>query len=64
MYTCIFIVLIFVSPQLAHAYLDPSSGSYFLQIVIGLAAGAIFTIKTYWTVIKAYINKIFNKDKK
>lgn len=32
----------------AHAYLDPASGSMFLQLLLGGLAGAALAIKLYW----------------
>lgn len=46
------------------AYLDPGSGSYIIQVTIGLLAGALFMLKNYWVVIKGYVAKIFGKNKK
>lgn len=52
------------NPEPALAYLDPGSGSYIIQVTIGLLAGAVFMIKNYWVVIKGYFSKIFNKNNK
>lgn len=38
----------FVSPQAAHAYLDPGSGSMLLQLVLGGLAGLAVIAKLYW----------------
>lgn len=62
-WTCL-VLIAFFNPSPAHAYLDPGSGSYMIQVAIGLIAGAIFMIKNYWVIIRGYIQKIFNKDKK
>ncbi len=46
-------VLVIFPPRSAHAYIDPGTGSYILQIVIaGIAAGA-FAIKMFWRRIRA-----------
>jgi hypothetical protein len=37
-----------LSAQPAHAYLDPGTGSYLLQLIIGGALGGIFILKNYW----------------
>ncbi len=59
----IFLFLIF--PQRADAYLDPGTGSYLLQIMVAALFGGLFFIKTFWTNIKHFIQKIFfRKDKK
>ena len=44
----VLIGLSFVFPRVAHAYLDPGSGSMLLQIVLGGAAGLAVLIKLYW----------------
>lgn len=31
-----------------HAYLDPTSGSMFLQLLLGGVAGAALAVKLYW----------------
>ena len=37
----------------AHAYLDPASGSMFLQLVLGGVAGLAVAFKLYWRKIVA-----------
>jgi hypothetical protein len=46
------------------AYLDPGSGSFFLQLLIATIAGGLLTLKIYWKNIKAFIVNIFQKGKK
>lgn len=36
----------------AYAYLDPGSGSAFIQAIIGALVGAGFALKIYWAKIK------------
>jgi len=49
-------------PSTSHAYLDPGSGSYIIQILIaGFVAGS-FAIKVYWRKIKAFLQSFFNKQ--
>ncbi len=47
----------------AWAYLDPGTGSYLIQVIVGVAAGAVFTIRQYWTQIVAFWHKIRSKKK-
>ena len=49
----------------AYGYLDPGSGSFILQLIIGGGIAALYTIKTYWGKITSFIrpNKK-NKDDK
>jgi hypothetical protein len=40
-----------------HAYLDPGSGSFLLQLLIAGIVGAGFLIKVYWKKIKGLFNR-------
>ncbi len=51
-------------PQQAHAYLDPGTGSYVLQIVAAVFFAGLFLLKTWWTQIKHFVVSILGKDKK
>jgi len=42
------IILGLESPQEAHAYLDPGSGSMILQLLLGGIAGVSVVLKLYW----------------
>lgn len=58
-----FIILFFcVFTQDAYAYLDPGTGSYFLQILIASLLGALFFIKSFWRVILRTIRSVFLKS--
>ena len=49
----ILLCVLVLFPPSAHAYIDPGTGSYILQIAIaGIAAGAI-AIKMFWRKIRA-----------
>lgn len=37
------------------AYLDPGSGSFILQALVAVLAGAIVAINAYWTRIKRFL---------
>ena len=47
--------------QPTYAYLDPGSGSFILQIVLGVVLGGLFTIKVYWQKVKTFFIKIFKR---
>lgn len=55
-----FVLFIFLVPPRVHAYLDPGSGSYLIQIIIASLAGAGFFLKTNWQKVK----NIFSKKNK
>lgn len=56
-----FLVLNFAGP--AHAYLDPGSGSMFLQLLLGGVAGLMLAIKIFWRRILSMFG-IGKKDEK
>jgi len=41
----------------AHAYLDPGTGSYILQILIAGLFGALFMLKVFWGRIVGFFGK-------
>jgi hypothetical protein len=52
-------------PPRAHAYLDPGTGSYVIQVLAAVFFGGFFVIKTWWTQIKHFVtNLLGGKDKK
>jgi len=48
----------------AEAYIDPGTGSFFLQMLIASLLGALFAIKMFWGKIKDFFLKLFGKNKK
>ena len=48
--------------QSAHAYLDPGTGSFILQLLIAGIMGALYTLKLYWYGVKAFVFKILGKE--
>ncbi|HXV13318.1 MAG TPA: hypothetical protein VEC56_03845 [Candidatus Krumholzibacteria bacterium] len=48
-------------PHDAHAYLDPGTGSYVLQMIIAGLLGAAFAIKMSWVRIKRFITGLFTR---
>lgn len=43
------------------AYLDPGSGSFLIQLLIGGIVGLVLVIKTFWGRIKLFFSKILGK---
>ena len=62
--TIITLTLIFVLCVPAYAYLDPGTGSYFIQIIIATLLGAMYAIKHYWYKIKLFCIDLLSKFKK
>ena len=53
----ILFAMIVIQSQNAHAYIDPGTGSYLLQILIASVVSGLFVIKIWWAKIKAFIFK-------
>lgn len=51
-YVCL---LMAVFPRQLSAYLDPGTGSYFFQILIGILLGSLVAIKIFWGRIRTFI---------
>lgn len=45
----------------AYAYLDPGSGSYACQLLLGGLVGTIFLLKLYWHRIRSLLSSFFSK---
>lgn len=53
-----------IFPIKSYAYLDPGTGSYFLQLAIAALLGGLYAIKLFWKKIKAFFKNIFSTGKK
>lgn len=40
----------------SYAYIDPGTGSFMIQMAIAGVLGALFTLKTFWAQVKAYVS--------
>ncbi len=45
----------------AHAYLDPGSGSFIIQMVVAGLMGFILMVKIYWGRIRTFFTNIFSR---
>lgn len=53
-----------IFPAKAHAYLDPGTGSYILQVIGAVIFAGIFVVKGFWQQIKDFVNHtVLRKDK-
>ncbi|MFH1827328.1 MAG: hypothetical protein ABH812_02780 [bacterium] len=62
----IFALLFFVAmmPKSVHAYLDPGSGSYLLQMIFGMLLGGAYFFRNSLKNIKDKIISYFKKSRK
>jgi hypothetical protein len=52
-------------PSTARAYVDPGTGSYFLQILIAGLLGAAFAVKLYWRKIRRFLmGSVFGRNRR
>jgi len=51
----------FVFAQSTYAYLDPGTGSYITQLMIGFVAGGLYLLKAYWRKIAVVVKRLFKK---
>ncbi|MDP3973611.1 MAG: hypothetical protein Q8P92_02135 [Candidatus Daviesbacteria bacterium] len=56
------ILLIF--PNEVNAYLDPGSGSLFLQMILGFILGALISVKVFWKQAVNFIKNLTRKKDK
>lgn len=52
-----------VSIDGAYAYIDPGTGSYILQLLIGGSVAAVFLVKMYWQRLLAVFSRNKPKDR-
>lgn len=52
-----------IYPKEVYAYLDPGTGSYVLQLLIGAILGGVFAIKLFWLKIVKFLNNLFSTKK-
>lgn len=63
----IFAMLVFVAvmPKIVWAYLDPGSGSYLLQMILGVVLGGVYFFRNSLKILKdkiaSFVKKVFKK---
>jgi hypothetical protein len=45
-------------PNKVYAYIDPSSGSLALQVLLGLLVGGLVSVKIFWSKILSWFKKL------
>jgi hypothetical protein len=58
------IIAIFLIVTNAYAYLDPGTGSFILQAIIGFLAALSAGFLYYWTKVKNFFLRLFRKNNK
>jgi hypothetical protein len=60
---CLSVLIIVLFVYDAYAYLDPGTGSYFLQLMVAGLLGASFALKVFWKRIRSAFRSFFSKEK-
>lgn len=58
-----FACYLLLMPRIAHAYLDPGTGSLIVQMTVAAVLGVGFALKMYWRKIKSVLGNFLNKKK-
>lgn len=58
----VFLTTLLSPPFEIAAYLDPGSGSFLLQLLIGGIVGLLLVLKTFWSRIKLFFNNLLGRD--
>ncbi len=51
------VCLSLASNHSAHAYIDPGTGSYIFQLLIGMGLASAYLVKVYWQRILGFFSK-------
>ena len=54
-------LLLLALPSIAHAYLDPGTGSYVVQLLIGTVLGGLFALGVFWRRVLAFLKRLFKR---
>ncbi len=57
-------LLLLALPSIAHAYLDPGTGSYVVQLLIGTLLGGLFALGVFWRRVVASFKRLFKRGSK
>ena len=55
------LILLLVFARPAYGYIDPGTGSFLLQILIGSALGSLLVIKMFWRRITGFFAGLFGR---
>lgn len=55
------IAFVLAAPRVAHAYIDPVSGSVLLQVLAAGALATVFMLKRFWASIKSTARRFLDR---
>ena len=51
-------------PRAVQAYIDPGTGSYFIQLVVGGFLALLYALKLYWSRIRGFLSSKVHRWRK
>lgn len=57
-------LLVLVLNRVAFGYIDPGTGSFILQVLLGSLLGAAVAVKMFWRQIRGFLGSLFSKRRK
>ncbi|MBL7069119.1 MAG: hypothetical protein ISS34_04605 [Candidatus Omnitrophica bacterium] len=60
----IIVILGLIFTKESYAYLDPGSGSYLLQLLIGVLLGGLFALKLFWGRVITFLKSLLFRKRK
>lgn len=57
-------ILVLILANKSDAYLDPGTGSYFIQVILAISFGFILTFRAFYTKLKERVIILFEKLRK
>lgn len=55
-------IFLFLFAQPVQAYLDPGTGSFITQVIIGFLVGGTYMLKVYWKKVRDFIQSLFSRS--
>lgn len=55
------LTLLLALPSVAHAYLDPGTGSYVMQLLLGTVLGGLFALGVFWRRVLSFFKRLFKR---
>ena len=56
------VALLFIFVHESHAYLDPGTGSFLLQLLLAGLFGILLSVRIFWKRIKAFFVRLFGGE--
>ncbi len=58
------VIWLLAFPRTVHAYIDPGTGSYFIQLLVGGFLALLYTLRVYWSRIRSFMSSKFGHQRK